>query len=182
MKNLIVCCLCLAAGSVMAQVNSETLTLKAVKKGEEPEQVMKAIQEHFPKAVVSDLSFLPAKLYGEQWSVNLEDDSNGTPADLYQVSGKEGNERFKAVFDASGKEISSMRIINQAQLPTEVASAIAERYPSWKVVDDQEKVTYQHGRLKEAYHVRIQENKTTRSLLIDNDGKIVKDKLTGRAK
>jgi len=48
----------------MAQMNSETLTLRPVKKGEEPKEVMNAIRKDFPKAIVSDLNFLPAKLYG----------------------------------------------------------------------------------------------------------------------
>jgi hypothetical protein len=177
MKNLVLCCLCLVAVSAMAQMNSETLTLRPVKKGEEPKEVMNAIRKDFPKAIVSDLSFLPAKLYGEQWSVDVQGDLDGRTADLYQVSCKEGNDRFKAVYDANGKEISSKRIIHQAQLPTEVVKTISERYPNWKVVDDQEKITYKNGTAKDAYHVRIQQNNISRSLFLDNSGKIVKDKL-----
>ena len=62
MKKLFFFFMCFMIGMVMAQAQSETLTVKAVKKGEEPKEVMDAIKQDFPKAIVGDLSVLPAKL------------------------------------------------------------------------------------------------------------------------
>jgi hypothetical protein len=174
--------MCFVAGSAMAQLGYETLTVKAVKKGEEPKAVMDAIKQDFPKAIVGDLSFLPAKLYGEQWSIDLKEDLDRSNPDLYLVSLKEANDSYKAVYDKSGKVLSSKTTIKQTQLPTEVTKAISAKYPDWKIVNDREKITYKKNYLKEVYHVQIQENNMNRSLFLDNSGKLIKDKLMERSR
>jgi hypothetical protein len=177
MKKSIVVCMCFIAGIAMAQVQTETLTLKAVKKGEEPKGVMDAIKKDFPKAIVSDLAILPGKLYGEQWSVDFKDDLNGATPELYRVNLKEGSESYQAVYDKSGKMLSSKTIIKEAQLPAGVTKTISAKYPDWKVANDREKITYKKGALKEVYHVQIHQNNTYRSLFLDGSGRLIKNKL-----
>ncbi len=175
MKKLIVTCLCLVAGIALVQAQSETLVLKAVKKGEEPKEVMDGIKQDFPQAIVGDLNFLPSLLYGEHWSANLNDNLNGATINYYQVSLKEKNESFTAAYDKTGKMLSSKTVIKNGTLPTEITSAIHIKYPSWKVVSDSEKITYKNGVLKEAYRVQIHEAKMNRNLFFDGSGKLLKD-------
>jgi hypothetical protein len=177
MKKIIFFCLILLAGTAVAQaqIAHETLTIKAVKKGEEPKKVMDAIKQDFPKAIVTDLSILPAKLYGENWSVSLKDNLDGETPDLYLVNLKETNEVYKAVYDKDGKIKSSKLVIKKAQLPKDVTSTIAKKYPDWTVVKDLEKITNREGKIKEVYHVGIQKNKMHRSLFLDTSGKLIKD-------
>lgn len=176
MKKLILVILFALSGMVMVHAQSETLILKPVKKGEEPKAVMDAIKKDFPKAIVGDLTFLPAKLYGEQWSADFESNMNSAP-DLYRVKLKEGTATYNAIYDKSGNVISSMTIIKMAQLPKEITKGIATKYPGWKIVNDVEKITYRKGAAKEAFRVQIQENKLHRSLLLNGSGNILKDKL-----
>ena len=177
MKKIFFFCLVLLAGMTFAQaqIASETLTIKAVKKGEEPKKVMDAVKKDFPKAIVTDLAILPAKLYGELWSVSLNDNLNGTTPDLYQVNLKETNEVYKAVYDKDGNIKSSKLVIKQAQLPKEVTSTIAIKYPDWTIIKDLEKITNKEGKVKEVYHVGIQKDKKHRSLFLDTGGKLIKD-------
>jgi hypothetical protein len=175
MKKVIFFCLSLLAITAGAQAQTETLTLRAVKKGEEPKEVMDAIKQDFPAAVVSDLKILPAKLYGERWSIALDDKLDGGPVDRYQVNIKETGESYKAVYDKSGKLLSSKWTVNEAQLPSEVTASIATKYPDWTIIKDQEKIDYKAGAVKEAYRVEIQKDKMHRGLFVDNSGKIVKD-------
>ncbi|HKZ38139.1 MAG TPA: hypothetical protein VJ184_10830 [Chryseolinea sp.] len=177
MKKIFFFCFILLAGMKFAQAQnqSETLTIKAVKKGEEPEKVMDAIKADFPKAIVTDLSILPAKLYGEYWSVSLNDNLGGKTPDLYLVNLKETNEVYKAVYDKDGKIKSSKLIIKQAQLPADVTSTIAIKYPDWTIIKDLEKITNKEGKIKEVYHVGIEKNKMHRSLFLDSGGKLIKD-------
>ena len=167
--------MCLVAGAAMAQEGSKTFTLKAVKKGEEPKEVMDAIRQDFPKAIVGDLDFLPTKLYGEQWSVVLDDESNGAEPDLYHVHLKQGKQNYEAVYDKSGKVLSSKLLIDQAMLPTDVTATVSSKYPGWKIVKDGEKITTKEGVVKEAYHVEIKKDKAYRSLFLDTGGKVIKD-------
>jgi hypothetical protein len=181
MKKIIFFCLSLLAITA-AQAQTETLTVKAVKKGEAPKEVMDAIKQDFPKAIVGDLNMLPSKLYGEQWSIVLDDQSDGPSFDVYQVSLKEAGETYKAVYDKDGNLKSSKTVINQAQLPTEVTSTIAAKYPDWTIIKDREKITYHGGTLREAIHVQIQKDKMYRSLFLDSDGNLLKDVILRRSK
>jgi hypothetical protein len=177
MKKIFFSCLILLAGTAFAQAQSEseTLTIRAVKKGEEPKKVMDAIKQDFPKAIVQDLSMLPAKLYGENWSVVLDDKLDGATPDLYLVDLKETNQLYKAVYDKDGKIKSSKLIIKQAQLPKDVTSTISKKYPDWTIIKDLEKITNREGKIKEVYHVGIAKNKMHRSLFLDTGGKLIKD-------
>lgn len=177
MKKSILFSLFLLAGiaGANAQIESETITVKAVKKGEEPKAVMDAIKQDFPKTIIADLNILPGKLYGEQWSISVDDKLHGASPDNYLVTLKEKNETFRAVYDKTGQLRSSKHIIEQTQLPGEVTSAIAAKYPDWTIVKDSEKITYKEGKTKEAYKVEIQKDKTRRNLFLSNSGSIVKD-------
>jgi hypothetical protein len=181
MKKLIFFCLSLLVITA-AQAQTETLTLRAVKKGEEPKEVMDAIKQDFPNAIVRDLSMLPGKLYGERWSLSFDDRLDGALPDFYLVNLKEGSETYKAVYDKAGNIKSSKFIINQAQLPKEVTSTIAAKYPDWTIIRDREKITYNEGTVKDAIHVEIQKDKMYRSLFLDNNGKLLKDALLRRSK
>ena len=65
MKKFIVTCLCFIAGIAIAYAQTETLTLKAAKKGEEPKEVMDAVKQDFPKAIVGNLNFLAITLISD---------------------------------------------------------------------------------------------------------------------
>ena len=182
MKKLFLFFMCFMIGMVMAQAQSETLTVKAVKKGEEPKEVMDAIKQDFPKAIVGDLSVLPAKLYGEQWSVNLQDNMNGATPAFYHVSIKDGNEIFKAVYDKSGKMISSKTVIKNEELPKEITATIAAKYPGWSIIYDSEKITYKEGKVKEVISAQIKKDTMYRLLFIDSGGTLIKDVLLKSSK
>jgi hypothetical protein len=177
MKKIIIFCLGLLviSSASRAQVESETLTIKAVKKGEEPKEVMDAVKKDFPVAIVSDLSMLPGKLYGERWSVVMDDKLDGNPPDMYLVTLKEGNDHYKAVYDKLGKIKSSKTVIKQTQLPKEVLNTIQNKYSDWTIVKDLEKITYKDGLTREAFHVEIQKDKMYRHLFLNSDGALIKD-------
>lgn len=178
MKNFILIFACMAAGlAAQAQTDSETLMLTRVKKGEEPSAVMAAIKQDFPKAIVGDLNILPAKLYGERWSVNVDDQLNGATPDLYMVNMKEKGEQYKAVYDKKGNLMSSKTVVNKAALPSEVSATIHQKYPDWTIVNDREKITTKQGAVREIFHVEIHKNKQHRNLFVNPDGTMVKDAL-----
>ncbi len=103
--------LCLAPG-VMAQ-QQEKLTLTKVKKGDEPKAVVDAVNKDFPGALTRELSFLPPKLYGEEWFVDLTSDQLDH-ADFYQVhvKVKQDNADYTAVYDGNGKLLSSRQLLH----------------------------------------------------------------------
>jgi hypothetical protein len=136
---------------------------------------MNAIKADFPSAIASDLSFLPAKLYGEHWAVAENTSMKGKP-DFYQITLKEGKESYRAVYDKEGNLLSSKFIIPQAKLPAEVMKTISEKYPEWKVTTDTEKIVHKKSEYKAIYRVTIEQNKAHRMLEIADGGKLIKDK------
>lgn len=174
MKKLILLFVYLIAGHVITHGQTKILNLKAVRKGEEPKEVMDAIQQHFPKAIVEDLRILPAKLYGEHWLVDIEDYSKGTTPEFFLVNLKDKNEHFKAVYDPSGKLLSSKTTILESKLPVKVTSAIASQYPGWMIVNTIEKITTKESIFKEAYHVEIQKGQLFKTLFFDNNGNTIR--------
>ncbi len=183
MKKLTLFLVCaVVGGAVHAQNQMEMFTAKAVKKGEEPKAVVDAINQDFPKAIASDLNVIPAKLYGEQWAVNFDDQTNGAAPEYYHVALKEGNSQYSAYYNKQGKLISSKTFVPNAQLPSEVTSAINNKYPEWTIVKDSEKMAYREGKVREAFRVEIQKDNKHRNLLVDNSGTIHKDSSQGHSK
>jgi hypothetical protein len=177
MKKLTLFLLFAVAGvAAYAQGSTETFTAKAVKKGEEPQAVINAVKQDFPKAIVSDLNVVSGKLYGEQWAINFDDKTGGSAPEYYHVMLKESNSQYSAYYNKKGDLISSKTYVNNEQLPTEVTSAVHNKYPDWTIIKDGEKITYKQGSVKEAYKVDIQKDKMHRSLLMDGSGNIHKDK------
>ena len=175
MKKLILLCFCLSAGQTFAQGQTKILTLRAVKKGEAPQAVMDAIKQNFPKAIVGDLSILPAKLYGEFWSVDFQDNSRGTAPGFYLVKLKDLKEHFKAVYDQDGKLLSSKTVILEAQLPKKVIATITNKYPGWAIINKLEKITSEESSsVKEVYHVEVQRGKLYKTLFLDKKGNLIK--------
>ncbi len=174
MRKLLLLCTFQIAGHMLAHGQTKILNLKAVRKGEEPKEVMTAIDHNFPKAIVEDLQILPAKLYGEHWLVDIEDNSRGTIPEFYLVNLKDAKEHFKAVYDPSGKLLSSKITIIETQLPSKVTSAIAQQYPGWIIINSLEKIITHESRVKEVYHVELQKGQKFKTLFFDNNGTTIK--------
>lgn len=175
MKALFVFCLCLVCGLTMTRAQTETLTLKAIKKGKEPKAVMDAIKQDFPKGIAEDLNFLSAKLYRDRWGINFQDNLDGATPDFYQVNIREENEKYTAVYDKYGELRFSKTIIKHAQMPKEVTAAISYQYPDWQVLDDIEKIMYKSGVATEVFKVEIEQDNNFRMLFIDTLGNVLKD-------
>lgn len=169
--------LCLAIGA-WAQ-STETVTITPAKKGEEPQAVMNAIHSDFPQAVVTDLGFLPSVLYGEQWNIRTDGvAATNTDMQYYQVNIREGNNRYKALYDKEGKLQASKQIIKHAELPQTVINAVAKAHPDYKIINDREKITSDAtGKLNVVYHVTIQkkEHGVLRGMFIDPAGKVIRE-------
>lgn len=169
--------LCLAIGA-WAQ-STETVVITPVKKGEEPQAVMNAIRTDFPQAIVTELGFLPAVLSGEQWNVRTDGvAAKNADTQYYQVNIREGNDRYKALYDKEGKLQASKQIIKHAELPQAVINAVATAHPDYKIINDREKITSDAtGKLNVVYHVTIQkkEHGILRGMFIDPAGKIIRE-------
>jgi len=168
--------LCLMQGISFAQDNM--VTLRPIKKGEEPKAVMNAIKSDFPNAASSELSYLPSLIYNEKWEVTENLESNNDNYDYVTVLLKENNETYRAVYDKTGKILHTKTVIKQADLPTAIMTTIHAKYPGYSIVNDREKITTGKNMVSDiVYRVEIQKGGkgNIKSLFLNNAGQILRE-------
>ncbi len=166
--TLIIGLLCLTIGVIAQQ---EQLTVTKVKHGEEPKVVMSAIKNDFPNAVSKNFSFLPAKLYGKEWNVQLEGDALEN-ATYYLVGIKAGKTEYTAVYDKDGKLMSSKQVIENAKLPRPVNETI-KKFEGWHIDAATELIKYNGAKtITDIYKIKIQKGAEHRVIFLDPEGHI----------
>lgn len=160
-----------------AAAQEKTAVIRPVKKGEEPKAVMDALKKDFPNTVVESLSFLPSKLYGEEWNITVEGQENIEPT-YYQVYIKKEKENYTAVYDKSGKLLSSKHIIEDASLPKPVNETV-KKFAGWHVDKAQEIIEYKSkgNEFSNLYKVKLQQGAKHKVLFVNPNGEIVKDRI-----
>jgi hypothetical protein len=164
---------CWALG-VAAQV--ETLKIAKVKKGEEPKAVMDAIKNDFPKFIAKDLSFLPPKLYGEEWNISTEGNADNSSINFYQITLKEEKgDYYTAIYDKNGKLLSSKQEIDNSKLPKEVSETISKFIATgWHVDRTHDIIKYTGGnKISDTYKVKLEKGIEHKILFLDLKGNII---------
>ena len=156
-----------------APLADETLVIKAVKKGDEPKQVMDAVKSDFPDVIVKDVAFLPSALYGREWALSERNNTdNKTELMFYQVSAYGPTGHFQAVYDKAGKLLSFKQALKDAELPDAVSNTLKTLYGDWTVSGDKEYFSYDLKKTDVAYRVTLTKGHKHKHLLIDPSGKI----------
>lgn len=157
-----------------AAAQEETVTIRKVKKGEEPQVVMDAIKSDFPKAVEKSMAFLPGKLYGNEWNVTTEGERLDE-LNFYQVEIKDGNTIYTAVYDRNGKLLSSKQIVDPAKMPPMVQATV-KKFAGWHVDNTSEEIKYNGKVVTQVYRVKLQKGQKGvehKIVFIDPAGNIV---------
>lgn len=166
----------LACWALGASAQEKRLTVEKVKKGEEPEKVMEAIKTDFPGAITKDLSFLPAKLYGEEWNVDLQGDEVND-VKYYQVDIKAENRDYTAVYDAKGDLLSSKQVIHNAKLPPPINEAL-KKFQGWHIDKSHEIIKYSGKHSSDTYRVKMQKGGQHKNVYLDANGNIINTKFS----
>jgi len=167
----------LTCGLAIAQntVQDKTVIIKSVKKGEEPQQVMSALKQDFPDAIMKDIAYLPLALYGQEWTVNETDNTDmNTDIEYYQITMHGKGIKYTAVYNKNGKLLTYKETINQTRLPEAVTKALGMSFPDWKVVGDQERLKYSKDQ-SIVYKVELAKGKSREKVFLDDYGKILRE-------
>ena len=165
----------LSAAWAQAPAKVEAMTITHVKKGEEPQKVMSALEKDFPSSIVQDVSTMPGSLYGQEWSVT-EEKPVSNPVDLtyYQVRASSKGMAYTAVYDKNGNLVSSRKIMKNTPLPIDAAKNVASQFPDWQMVGDREKITIHNQHNKVAYRVEIKKGMEEKKVFLDGSGHITR--------
>lgn len=137
---------------------------------------MDAVRAQFPDAIVNQLSYLPYKLYGEEWNVRTE----GVPLDdisLYRVHLKQGEKEFTGVYDKNGKMLSSDTFVDFAALPPEVQNSL-KKFKDWHVDHAHEYIQYNGKKTSDTYRVKLQKGAEHKIIFMDPQGNIRNTRVT----
>ncbi|GAB4048944.1 hypothetical protein [Spirosoma litoris] len=172
---LVLACLWLGASYAQEPLVNRTVTITQVKKGEEPQQVMAALKQDFPSAIMKDIFYLPVILYGQEWAVSEQDETNGDNSEIeyYQVTMTGNGIKYTAVYDKTGKLISYKETINQTRLPGVVISSLERQFPNWRIIGDQERLTFSKKR-SIVYRVELANGKKREKVFLDDYGKVLR--------
>jgi hypothetical protein len=164
---------CWALGAIAQE---EILTITPVKKGDEPKAVMAAIQNDFPGAIAKDFAFLPSKLYGKEWNLQLAGDTDET-INFYQVQVNEKDVLYTAVYDKEGKLMSSKETIKTSRVPYAVVTS-AKKFTGWKMEDTHEIIKTNGTKATVSYKVRLKKGIEHKNVFFDPQGNIISQHLT----
>src|SRR4051812_40874589 len=99
--------LVLTFGLATAQgIETESVTIKKVKREEVPAAVITAFEQAFPNGKALEYNLMPLKVYQNNWEVTPasdNDDFNGQKADYYDIYTKGSHFVTHAIYNANGK-------------------------------------------------------------------------------
>ncbi|GAB3926612.1 PepSY-like domain-containing protein [Larkinella terrae] len=166
----------LSIGATQAQspLEDQSVTITHVKKGEEPQQVMDAVKADFPNSIVTDVAFLPHALYGHEWAVSENKNTDENIEMLYyRVAANSPTLNYTAVYNKDGKLLSFKEIVKQALLPDAVTKTISNQFADWKIVGDQERIQY--GKSSSNYYrVELAKGKAREKVFFDSNGTVLR--------
>ncbi len=95
-------------------------------------------------------------------------------SDFYRVYFYIPDGKIVAAYDRDGKILYTIEKFKNVALPNDVASAVAERFPGWKIAKDVYKVNYDNklGALKQ-YKIVLENGKKTIRIKVDEEGTIL---------
>ena len=115
-------------------------------------------------------------MYGEEWNVQLEGDQL-LRASFYQVEIKDGNRDYTAVYDETGKLLSSKQLIHGVKLPAELTKTLS-KFAGWHVDETHELIKYNGKKSSDIYKVKLQKGAEHKIVYLDAMGNIVNTRFT----
>jgi hypothetical protein len=175
MKKLIAATILLVAfESAMAQ-DTETLVIKKIEKKAVPGEVIASVEKEYPEGIVELWEAIPVKAFESYYVVSEKNDlSLGEKLEYYQVTMKGKHSRTYAVYDANGNLIHSREIIKDTELPESIRTTIVSNYPGWKIIGDKEVIREGEGSM-DTFKVELSMKKEKRTLIMNKEGKVLKD-------
>lgn len=93
--------------------------------------------------------------------------------EAYEVIFSEDKNKIIATYDKNGKIQQSFEKFKDVSLPYEVRNSIALNYPGWDILGDTYVVNYYSDKtIKKEYKIKIRNDKTTKRLKINHEGKV----------
>ena len=172
--TLLLLVLAFSIATAQDPIETESVTIQKVKRGEVPAVVLTAFEQDFPGGKAIEYSLMPLKTYKSQWVVTPaanNDDFNGMKPDYYDIYCKGSNFVTHAIYNANGKLLKFSEKVTDAALPTSITQSIsAGAYKDWVIVGDKE-IVNTASKKPDYYRVKLEKGHHHKYLYFDTDGK-----------
>ncbi len=176
MKKVLVALIvaCAAAGAVRAQNPAkqpiETLTITEAKQGETLPVLLQDLHKDLPATAVQDVAFfMPSASVDSRWVMQLEGKApHKTTGPAYTVVLTDPQVNYTATYAKNGQVLSCTELMKNPELPGLIREAIREDFPNWRLVGNQERITFNKA-LTTTYRVELAKGNEHESVLIKTD-------------
>lgn len=155
--------------SLLAQNNTQLFTAE-IKKGDVPQEVLKAIEKDFPKMIASHFQSVPGEIIAGSFVLNGDEDEGNQQT--YQIYLKGDHFNASALYDNEGNLVSAREYYKNKPLPETVAKAVGNLYPGWNVNSDFERITINKNDMtRPFYRIELKKGNQKMHLTIDESGR-----------
>ncbi|HPG09716.1 MAG TPA: hypothetical protein P5275_20070 [Saprospiraceae bacterium] len=153
---------------LLAQSNTQLFTAE-IKKGDVPQEVLKAIEKDFPKMIANHFQSIPGEIVAGSFVLN--GDESDANQQTYQIYLKGDHFNASALYDNEGNLVSAREFYKNKALPESVAKAVGNLYPGWTLNSDFERITINKDDMtKPYYRILLKKGNEKMRLTIDESG------------
>ena len=163
---------------LLAQNDMVITGSKKISKDLTPKQVVDSLNKRFPDAKSVEY-YQPAHGVAKGWEVEKEDNLEGQGIDYYEVSFKNSNINYYALYQADGTLVKSRMQQSEADLPEPIKAhikSLSKEHPGYTLVSKKYYKNQNYTKSKEYYEVIAKKDKVKKTLYYSPDGTLVKIK------
>ena len=177
-KYLITAIVLMLSTQMQAQDDFVITGSKKISKQLTPQQVVDSLNKQFPNAKAVEYYQAPADAVRNGWTINVDDNLDGD-LDFYEVSFKNNNLKYYALYNKDGSLVKSRIQETSTNLPEPIKASLMnlkEQYPGYTVVSKTYYKNQNYTKSKEYYEVVAKKGNAKKTLYYSPDGTIVKEK------
>jgi len=168
---------------ILQAQQGEDLTIKGSKmttKELTPKQVIDSLNKRFPDAKSIQYYKLPADAVENGWEVTAEDNLNSNAdVDYYTIAFKREDVKYYGLYTKDGELLKSKVEQKVSEMPEKIAYSIkhlSETHPGYTITSQTYYKNTDRDKSKEYYEIVAKKEGTTKRLIYDMNGMLVKIK------
>lgn len=167
----------LLLGPVLGLTQNPTTSLVRIKAKDKevPVSVVESFKKDYNGHELEGWFVTPAVVIAEEYLVTGYDNLQGQQPTFYTVRFKGPKAKGEAMYDKDGKLIHSKEMIKGAMLPVAVSKSLLEKYPGYRIEDDQETIKKGKDTLVH-YRVILAKDKVRTAVAVGADGTVLREK------
>jgi hypothetical protein len=172
MKKLSIFAAVAIAFGIVVEANAQQIEIgknRKIERSEVPIRILKSLDNEFPET---------SNFQDQNWYLHYMEGKGSLTAREYKVVIKNDDLEFTAYYKPDGEFEKANEVKKHVALPQPVQATLGSQYGDWNVTDKNELISI--GRInRDKFEVQLKKNNTERLVVIDPDGKVLRDRHAG---